>query len=181
MERKRLAILTTCLMLGSCASASYTHSEKAAEVMAHPLVTTTGGFLARPGSGGGIFNWDGDLEIYLYSNQSESNPNATTLDRCSPASLAVYDSDPGVWQKSRHFCPELFFAALPIGTVIQVDSISWSWDFENGDKYSIQGHFVDPKLGKDEFNISRYYFVTPEHSPDQRMHLDPKYFAVQSP
>jgi hypothetical protein len=177
----RSIIFISCLTLCACASASYTHSYKAAELISQPIVTATGGFLTRSGIYGGIGSSNGPLEVYLYSSRSETNPNATQLDRCSPPSLAAYGSDPATWQKGRRYCPELFLVALPIGTMIQVDSVEWSWDWENGDRYSIQGHFVDPKYGKDEFRISSQYFLVPEDSPDQRLHLNPNYFVMQNP
>ncbi|HEU5399438.1 MAG TPA: hypothetical protein VFV77_09140 [Gammaproteobacteria bacterium] len=149
--------------------------------MVQPLLTTSGGFLFYTGDFGGIFDPRGPLSLYLYGNGSEKNTGTTTFDRCAPPSLQEYDADPAPWQKQRRECPETYMRAIPMGTAIQVDDIYWSYDFENGDRYKIAAHFVDPRLGRDEFELSQYYFITAQQSPDGHMHLKPQYFKAQHP
>lgn len=181
MDMRPLVILALGSVLGGCIS-SYTHTDKAAELVNHPLRIASGGYIAYTGDFGGIFAPHGYLILYLYDSGTE---NMGSFDRCAPASLDAYRADLAYWQNrvkpDRPNCLSIYVTALPKGTLIQVDSVLRTPENDNGTEFSIEGHLLDTKLGTDEFKIDPHYFVLPGPFSDGVLHLDPRYFTAQAP
>lgn len=185
-----LLMVASSAILVSCAAATYTHSDKVTELVNAPLVVTSAGFVEYTGIWGGISAPNGDLQLYLYGDGSDVNLDREHFDRCHPESIAAYQADPRDWklpmsERSKlaraNGCSQTIVQVVPKGTKIKIDEIDYSYDFENGDRYSIEAHLLDPALSQQEFNISQYYFETIEHAKDGRMHLKPGYFAPANP
>ncbi len=168
--------LGTCLSLAACVVTPYTHSDKAAELTAHPVYTAIPGYFVVYASG---FMRPTNYALLL----GDGNSNQP----CIPPTFADYQANPASWPRpgagSEGKCEDVGIIPLPAGTAVQIDTVDWSWDFENGEQYYVAGHLLDPKLPQNEFEIYSWYYVRPcgSCSKDSGLKLNPTYLTAQAP
>jgi len=175
---KTIMVMMACCAISACALLPMsTDSGAAAEIGSHPIYTVAGSFYVS------FMEIIGLQEVpNLYFD--DPNPYERPAWACIPPTLAAYQAAPETWEpKNRDSfkCRHMTLIPLPVGTAVQVDGVMKSWDFENGTRYQITAHLVDPSLPQRDFEINGYLLVPGRGSPDETLHLDPRYFTAQPP
>jgi len=175
MEMRTAIALGICLTLSACVVAPYTHSDKAAELTAHPVYTATPGYFV-------VQAWG----FMRPTNYRLSLGDGASFSPCMPPSYAEYQANPGAWLAPaiphQGKCSYICIIPLPAGTAVVIDTVDWSWDFENGEQYYVAGHLLDPKLPQNEFPILQTYYIRPcRCSKDDGLHLNPQFFVPTPP